>query len=211
LQTDAVSIGIVHIQLQGQLLSATKVDERKLPCTYTYISPCRYQQANNAAGNPNSSTGTSSSQPTKGGKRTTTCGPTEPHTTRNNSLGTFNMNEMIASLDALNRRVDLLVTKSAIDLTSVESRFDDLDAWKVQFKCILMQTMKEKIINANLKNSLMASKVAQVEAQMECMIQVVADKESLQTTMLNHVQQCQHLLSDQITSIDEQVDAFDSG
>ncbi len=121
------------------------------------------------------------------------------------------MNEMIASLDALNRRVDLLVTKSAIDLTSVESRFDDLDAWKVQFKCILMQTMKEKIINANLKNSLMASKVAQVEAQMECMIQVVADKESLQTTMLNHVQQCQHLLSDQITSIDEQVDAFDSG
>jgi hypothetical protein len=38
------------------------------------------------------------------------------------------MTEMMASLDALNRRVDLLVTKSGIDLTGVESRFDDLEA-----------------------------------------------------------------------------------
>ncbi len=103
------------------------------------------------------------------------------------------------------------MTKSGIDLTGIESRFDDLEAWKKQFECILMQTMKEQIIIANLKNSLMASKVAQVEAHMECMIQMAADEESLQTTMLDHVQQCQHLLSDGITSIDEQVDAFDSG
>ena len=121
------------------------------------------------------------------------------------------MTEIMASLDALNRRVDLLVTKLGIDLTSIESRFNDLEAWKVQFECTLMQTTKEQIINANLKNSLMALKVAQVEAQMECMIQVAADEESLQSTMLDHVQQCQHLLSDQIVSIDEQVDAFDSG
>jgi hypothetical protein len=40
---------------------------------------------------------------------------------------------------------------------------------------------------------------------------VAADKESLRTSMLVHVQQCQCLLSDRITSIDEQVDAFDSG
>ncbi len=57
----------------------------------------------------------------------------------------------------------------------------------------------------------MALKVAQVEAQMECMIQVAADEESLQTTVLDHVRQCQHLLSDQITSFDERVDVFDSG
>jgi hypothetical protein len=151
------------------------------------------------------------------GLTTPTC---DQHTTRNNSLGnalatygfdTFNMVEMKAGLDALNRRMDLLVMESGIDWTGVEARFDDLEAWKVQFKCTLMQTMKEQIINTNLKNSLMASKVAQVGAQMERMIQVAADEESLQSTMLDHMQQWQRLLSDHITSIDEQVDAFDTG
>ena len=42
-----------------------------------------------------------------------------------------------------------------------------------------MQTTKDQIINADLKNSLMASKVDQVEAHMERMIQMAADKESL--------------------------------
>ena len=40
------------------------------------------------------------------------------------------MTEMMANLDALNRRVDLSVTKLGIDLTSVESRFGDLKLGK---------------------------------------------------------------------------------
>jgi hypothetical protein len=107
---------------------------------------------------------------------------------------------------------DLLVMESGIVWTGIEARFDDLEAWRVQFECTLMQTTKEQIINANLKNSsLMASKVAQVGAQMECMIKVAAKEESLQSTVLDHMQQCLRLLSNQIISIDVQVDAFDSG